>query len=187
MADGKSNNLTELLHQLQDGDDSAMERLFPLVYDELKALAAYLSRNPNHTLQPTALVHEAYVRLMKSDPAWNDRTHFFNVAAMAMRQLLRDHARHHAARKRGGALNRVTFDERLVADRNELNLVAFDEALQQLEQRDERQARVVELRFIVGLSIEETAKVLKVSPRTVNVDWKMAQAWLRRAMDKLED
>ncbi|MCB9854209.1 MAG: sigma-70 family RNA polymerase sigma factor [Phycisphaerales bacterium] len=182
VSDSKVDNVTKLLGEIRDGDRSALERLFPIVYQELKALAAHISRNPRHTLQPTALVHEAYVRLVRQDGSWNDRKHFFHVAAKAIRQVLVDHARRRDASKRGGGGERITFSESLDSGRGDLNLVEFEDALKVLESRDERQARIVEMRFIVGLTIEETADVLGVSPRTVNVDWQMARAWLRREL-----
>lgn len=182
MNESDLDNVTRLLGEIRAGDRTAIERLFPIVYQELKALAVHISRDPRHTLQPTALVHEAYVRLVRQDGSWNDRKHFFHVAAKAIRQVLIDHARRRDADKRGAAGERVTFSEALDSRRDDLDLVEFEDALRVLESRDERQARVVELRFIVGLSIEETADVLGVSPRTVNVDWQMARAWLRREL-----
>jgi RNA polymerase sigma factor (TIGR02999 family) len=175
-------NVTKLLGEIRGGDRSAFEKLFPIIYLELKALAAHISGDPRHTLQPTALVHEAYVRLARQEGSWTDRKHFFHVAARAMRQVLIDHARRRDADKRGGAGERVTFAEALDSRQGDLDLVEFEDALSVLESRDERQARVVELRFIVGLSIDDTADVLGVSPRTVNVDWQMARAWLRREL-----
>lgn len=180
--DSEPDNVTRLLGEIREGDRTAFEKLFSIVYQELRALAAHLSRDPRHTLQPTALVHEAYVRLVRQDGSWNDRKHFFHVAAKAIRQVLIDHARRRGADKRGGAGDRVTFSEVLDSGAADLNLVEFEDALSALESRDERQAHVVELRFIVGLSIDETADVLGVSPRTVNVDWQMARAWLRREL-----
>lgn len=174
--------MTRLLSEIRNGDRTALERLFPIVYQELRALAAHISRDPKHTLQPTALVHEAYVRLVRQDGSWNDRNHFFHVAAKAIRHVLIDHARKKGADKRGANGEAATFSEALDSNSGELNLVEFEDALNALESRDERQARVVELRFIVGLSIEETADILGVSSRTVNVDWQMARAWLRREL-----
>ncbi len=177
-------NVTQLLDALRCGDASARQRLFPLVYDELRALAGHLQRNPNHTVQPTALVHEAFMRMVGADSRPHDRRHFFNVAATAMRQVLVDHARRQQARKRDAVRERLSVHGNLADDDagTSLDLLDFEEALQQLERTDPRQARVVELRFIVGLSIAEVAQILEVSPRTVNVDWKMAQAWLKRTI-----
>ena len=177
-----SGEVTRLLGEIRAGDRTALERLLPVIYQELRALAAHVSRDPQHTLQPTALVHEAYVRLARQDGGWSDRKHFFHVAAMAIRQVLIDHARRGDAHKRGAQRERLTFADGLTDGPAELDLVDFNDALTVLESRDSRQARVVELRFIVGMSIEETAEVLGVSPRTVNVDWQMARAWLRREL-----
>lgn len=176
--------VSQLLVQMRDGDSAAAERLFPLVYDELRGLAGHLQRSPRHTLQPTALVHEAFMRMVGKEAAWNDRRHFLNVAAMAMRQILIDHARRRQAQKRDGVRERLSFHRNLEDEsaEAELDLIDFEEALQALEAVSPRQARVVELRFIVGLSIKDVAELLEVSPRTVNVDWQMARAWLRRAM-----
>lgn len=179
-----SESVTQLLAELRGGDESAAERLFPVVYEELRGLAGHVQRDRQHTLQPTALVHEAYMRLAGQAGDWSDRRHFFNVAALAMRQILIDHARRRRARKRDGVRERLSFQNNL-ADREEeteFDLLDFEDALQALEKVDPRQARVVSLRFLAGLSIEDVAAALEVSPRTVNVDWQMARAWLRRAM-----
>jgi len=181
-SESESGEVTRLLGEIRAGDRTALERLLPVIYQELRALAAHVSRDPHHTLQPTALVHEAYVRLARQDGEWTDRKHFFHVAAKAIRQVLIDHARREDAVKRGGQRERLTFADGLTDGPAELDLVDFNDALTVLESRDPRQARVVELRFIVGMTIEETAEVLGVSPRTVNVDWHMARAWLRREL-----
>lgn len=185
--DPGGSDVTRLLGEIRAGDRSALDRLFPIVYEELRSLAAHVSRNPNHTLQPTAIVHEAFLRLAQNDGSWANRRHFFNVAAMAMRRLLIDHARRQKAAKRSGKRERLSFAEGMLAegiskDASEFDLVDFEDALAALEARDARQARVVELRFIVGLSVEETAEVLGISTRSVNVDWNLARAWLRRAL-----
>lgn len=160
--------------------------LLPLVYDELRGLAvAYLHRErANHTLQPTALVHEAYARLAdRTRGAWKTRADFVAVAAATMRRVLVDHARRVRAQKRGGNAGRIALtDAMLQAHSDEVDLLALDEALCALASLNERQSRVVELRFFGGLSVDETAEVLEVSPRTVDVDWSMARAWLRRAL-----
>jgi RNA polymerase sigma-70 factor, ECF subfamily len=160
-------------------------RLMTLVYDELRALAAswFRQQPANHTLQPTALVHEAYVRLNQTpNTQWRDRTHFFAVAATAMRRILVDHARHRQTGKRGkGECTRITLDEAawLAADHDrEVDILELDSALSRLEKLDQRQCRIVELRFLAGMSVEETAKALGVSARTVKLDWSMARAWL---------
>ena len=185
-ASSSAESVTVLLNRMQAGDRQAFDRLFEMVYAELRALAAHLLHSPSHTLQPTALVHEAFVRLAQHDGGWNDRRHFFNMAAKAMRQLLIDHARRHKAQKRDRPRARLTLADTPAAPATELDLVDFSEALARLETHDPRQARVVELRFVLGLSIEETAAALELSPRTVNVDWQLARAWLRRALESAD-
>lgn len=182
---------TQLLEQMQAGDRQAAEKLLPLVYEEFRQLARhYLQQErANHTLQPTALVHEAYMKLIdQSRVNWQGRTHFFAVAAQAMRRILVDHARHHLRLKRGGGQHRVMLDENVALsakDRDE-DVVALDEALQKLADFDPRQAKVVEMRFFAGLSVEEVAEQLGVSKRTVEGDWTMARAWLSRELKKDE-
>ncbi len=154
----------------------------PLVYDELRALAeAYLQRErPDHTLQATALVHEAYMRLIKQeDVDWQNRAHFFAVAAQAIRRILVDHARGHQSAKRGGDRKRVHLDQNLTLPEPDLDLLALDEALEELARLHERQARIVELHFFGGLSLKEVAEYLGLSSRTIDGDWYMARAWLR--------
>jgi RNA polymerase sigma-70 factor, ECF subfamily len=157
--------------------------LILLLYDELHALAQrWFRRQPkDHTLQPTALVHEVYLRLSQSShPQWRDRTHFFAVAAAAMRRVLVDHARERRALKRGGGrLARIDLDPALIAAPAGVDIIALDAALTRLAALNERQSRIVELRFLGGLTVEETAAFLGVSPRTVKLDWNMARAWLR--------
>lgn len=185
---GPSDNadITRILQRASDGDDSAVNRLMPLVYDELRALAeSYLQRErPDHTLQATALVHEAYVRLVRQeDVEWKNRAHFFAVAAQAIRRILVDHARTRQRAKRGGDRQRVRLDEDVaLLEERELDLLALDEALGRLATLHERQARIVELRFFGGLGLKEVAEILEVSPRTVDGDWSMARAWLRREL-----
>ncbi len=170
------------------GDPAAAEQLLPLVYEELRALAAsfFARQAPGHTLQPTALVHEAYFRLARNENIeWESRAHFMAVAASAMRQILINHARDKGAAKRGGGRQRVTLDENVMpgsgADR-ELDLLAIDQALQKLADLSERQARIVELRFFSGLTIAEAAHVLGVGTTTVEDDWQLAKAWLAREL-----
>jgi RNA polymerase sigma factor (TIGR02999 family) len=167
-------------------DDRQVDALLPVVYEELRRLAgAYLRRErPGQTLQPTALVHEAYLRLMKDRPdRWQNRAHFCAIAAHSMRQILIERARARGAQKRGGAQPRVTLDEGLIAGESpSVDLVALNEALERLEALDAEQARLVELRFFGGLTIEETAEVLNVSPITVKRDWTLARAWLYREL-----
>ena len=161
-----------------------MDKLIPLVYDELRQIARrYLRRErPDHTLQTTALVHEAYLRLVDHKKAeWQTRVHFFAAAAQLMRHILVDYARSHCANKRGGDKCRVTFDEAIVTTREKgADLLALDEALDTLATLDPQQSRVVELRVFGGLTVEETAEAMEISPRTIKRDWSMAKAWLRR-------
>ena len=179
-----------MLREASQGNSAAAARLLPLVYDELRALAASALRRErgNHTLQPTALVHEAFLRLIDQTHAeYKSRTHFFAVGAQAIRRILVDHARQHHAAKRGGDWMKVTLDQAAAAAsaaNEEINLLGLDEALTKLAALDERQSKVVELRFFGGLSVEETAAMLDVSPRTVEEDWRMARAWLKREMEK---
>jgi len=184
MVDPSSHNITHLLKEWSDGDAQALERLTPLVYEELRQQAArYLRRERHaHTLQTTALINEAYVRLIDvKDVQWQSRTHFFAIAANLMRRVLVDHARHRDAAKRGGAQIRLTLsDVDAVTKEKDIELLAIDEALTRLAVLDPQQARVVELRFFSGLSVEETAAALGISPKTVKRDWSVARAWLRR-------
>jgi RNA polymerase sigma-70 factor, ECF subfamily len=175
--------VTELLVRFRKGDREAEAQLIPLVYNELRHLASrYLNRERgDHTLQPTALVHEAFLRLAsENQPEWQDRAHFFGVAAKLMRQILVDHARRHHSLKRGGDCQRSAMTETLLvySPEKSAELLALDEALQRLATQDERQCRVVEMKFFAGLNIEEIAAVLDVSPRTVKREWTMARAWL---------
>lgn len=182
--------LTRLFLDLENGDEQAVERIFPLVYDELRGMAAHYMRAERraHTLQPTALVHESYVRLLgpqKVGP--KSRSHFLWMAARAMRQILVEHARARNAQKRGGGAQKISL-ERLPdhpEDRDPL-LLALDDALGELSRLDERQANVVELRFFGGFTIEETADVLGLSHATVERDWKVAKAWLSRQIQRTE-
>jgi RNA polymerase sigma-70 factor (ECF subfamily) len=170
-------------------DRQSLDSLLPLVYQELRRLAAaYIRRErPGYTLQPTALVNEAYLRLLKDDPArWQNRAHFCAIAAHSMRQILIERARARAAQKRGGARARVTLDEALVAGgERSIDLVALDEALERLAAIDPEQARLVELRFFGGLTVEETADAMDISPATVKRHWTVARAWLARELKGL--
>src|SRR5260370_39009786 len=167
--------ITQLLKNWSDGDADAPARLIPLVYDELRRLASqYMNQERgDHTLQPTALVHEAYLRLVdQTRVTWKNRAHFFGIAAQAMRRILIDHARAHAREKRGGSARRLSLDEAaIMPEERAADLVALDEALQSLAKFDERKARVVELRFFGGLSVDETAEVLDLHRATVMRDW----------------
>lgn len=178
--------ITRLLVAWGEGDESALAGLTPLVYEELHRLAHhYMGRErPGHTLQTSALVNEAYVRLIDwKNVQWQSRAHFFAVSAQLMRRILVDFARARGYAKRGGGAPAVTLDEAaLVSDSKGSDIVALDEALVSLDELDARQSRVVELRFFGGLSIEETAEVLKVSPGTVRRDWSLARAWLHREL-----
>jgi RNA polymerase sigma factor (TIGR02999 family) len=177
--------VTQLLVRWTEGDQQALADLLPLVYDELRRLARrYLQQErPGHTLQSTALVHEAYLRLVDQNVSWQNRAHFFGIAAQMMRRILVDHARSRSAAKRGDGACRVTLDEGLVAlAERDLDLVALDAALSNLAKIDPQQAKIVELRFFAGLSIEDTSEALHISPATVKRDWAMAKAWLHREM-----
>lgn len=180
--------VTDLLVRWQNGEGQALEALIPLVYEELRRTARrYLQQErPDHTLQSTALVHEAYVRLIGQDlPEFKNRAHFFAVAATLMRQILVDHARSHGADKRGGASPKLELDKALgVYEVRGADLIALDDALNALAALDPQQSRVVELRYFTGLSIEETADALHISPATVKRDWTTARAWLSREMDR---
>ena len=180
--------VTELLGRWQAGEEQALDALIPLVYEELRRTArAYLRQErSDHTLQGTALVHEAFVRLVGQDlPEFQNRKHFFAVAATLMRQILVDYARTHAAEKRGGTATELSLDECLPLDASRSrDLLALDDALNGLARLDPRQSRIVELRYFTGLSIEETAEVLGISPATVKRDWTTARAWLQREMNR---
>lgn len=179
-------DVTQWLAHCKDGDKQALESLLPLVYDELhrQAVRAFRRERAGHTLQPTALVNEVYLKLVdqhKTD--WQNRAQFFGVAAQMMRRILVSHARARRADKRGGGDARITLQEGVVAaPQRELNLLAVDEALTKLEAIDPEKSRMVELRFFSGLSVEETAAVLGVSPRTVDRQWQTAKAWLHREL-----
>jgi RNA polymerase sigma factor (TIGR02999 family) len=181
-----SQEITRLLLAWGSGDQSALDALMPLVYDELRRLAKrYMRRqNPGHTLQTTALVNEAYLRLIDSSRVrWQDRTHFFAISAQLMRRVLVDFARAKNSLKRGGEQIQITLDEQIAAPfEKETNLVALDEALQNLAQLSQRQSRIVELRYFGGLSEEEIAETLEISTRTVRRDWNLARAWLFREL-----
>lgn len=180
--------VTQLLNQWSEGDQAALDRLFPFVYDELRRLAnAYLRRErPGHTLQSTALVHEAYLRLVgQREIRWQNRAHFFGIAAQVIRHILVDHARGRISAKRGGGAVNLSLDEGLaVPNKQDLDVVALDDALQGLAKIDPQQSRIVELRFFGGLSIEETAEVVGVSTATVKRDWSVAKAWLYREVSR---
>lgn len=176
--------ITDLLVAWSSGDEHALEQLLPLVYDELRQIAnLYLRRErPDHTLQPTALVNEVYLRLIDQQRVtWQNRAHFFGVAAQMMRRILVSHARARLAAKRGGGEQPITLEEGLtLSAKRDVNLLALDEALTRLETIDPDKSRLVELRFFSGLTVDETAEVMSISPRTVDRQWQTAKAWLHR-------
>jgi len=181
-------DVTQLLVAWGNGDQTARDQLMPLVYTELHRLAHrhIKKERPGHTLQTSALVNEAFLRLVdQRDVHWQSRAHFFGIAAQMMRRILVDYARSRRYAKRGGDARQVSLDEELmVTNQRNADVVGLDDALTELASIDERKSRVVELKFFAGLSIEETAEVLGVSPGTVMRDWTLAKAWLRRAMSK---
>jgi RNA polymerase sigma factor (TIGR02999 family) len=186
MADDARDNVSQVLEDMKKGDNRAADKLLPLVYDEFRALARhYLAQErANHTLQPTALVHEAYMKLVDQTRVdWQGRSHFFAVAAQAMRRILVDHARSRQRDKRGGGRARVILDDDVaLSPQKDEDVLALDESLQRLAKLDPRQAKVVELRFFGGMSVEEVAQALGVSKRTVEGDWTFARAWLSREL-----
>ena len=181
-----AHSVTQLLEQWNNGDRDALNHLMPLIYEELGKMARrYMGQqNPGHTLQTTALIHEAYLRLVKQkEKHFQNRAHFFGVAAQAMRHILVDYARSRNSAKRGGGARPISLEEAaLVTPERAAELVAFDDALNELAKLSKRQSRVVELRYFGGLSVAETATVLEVSPETVMRDWNMAKTWLYRAL-----
>jgi len=185
-AQGESQEVTRLLLAWNDGDEGALEKLVPLVYGELRRLAKrqMWGEHPDHTLQTTALINEAYIKLVDlRNVHWQNRAHFFALCARLMRRILVDFARSRHYAKRGGGAQRISLDESLVVSpAHSTDLVAVDDALKALAKVDARKAQMVELRFFGGLTVEETAEVLKVSPETVQRDWKLAKAWLLREL-----
>ena len=183
MSEQAPNEITRMLIELTDGNQEVVNQILPHIYDELKRLASsYLRRERvNHTLQPTALVHEAYMKLIDQKRVqWQNRAHFFGIAAQVMRRILMDHARKHQADKRGGEAEKLPIEEEIlvVSHEKSAELIALDDALQTLAGIDEQKAKIVELRYFGGLSIEETAEVMGVSVPTINRQWRMAKAWL---------
>ena len=178
-----------LLREWSGGNREALNELLPLIYDDLhKQAARYLRRErQDHTLQPTALINEAYLKLIdQRDVNWQNRMHFFGIAAQAMRRILVDHARTKHREKRGGDNEELPLDEALTVavDEKNIDLIALDEALTRLEKKDQQQARIVELRYFSGLSLEETAEALNISRTTATRDWAMARAWLNRELTR---
>ena len=188
MGQTSTNEITKLLHGWQGGDGAALDALVPVVYKELRRLAHYELRKerPDHTLQSTALVHEAYFRLVGRDlPQWEGRTHFFAIAAQLMRQILVDYARRRRASKRGSGVCMLTLDDAMAMPQGkDVDVVAVDDALNTLAEVDPRQSRVVELRFFAGLSLEETSEVMGIATATVQRDWTAARAWLHREISR---
>ena len=189
MCEDASHSVTHLLAKWRAGDQEAFKALIPLVYHELRRIARHYVRQerPDHTLQSTALVHEAYLRLMRQESAdIENRAHFFAVAAHLMRQILVDHARRHRALKRGSGLKLELNEAISVEVPPNVDLIGLDTALNELARLDPQQSRIVEMRFFAGLSIQDTAKIVGVSPATVKREWATARAWLRRELDKAE-
>lgn len=183
--DRATHDLTQVLNAAADGDSAAAAQVLPLLYDELHRLArARLARTPpGQTLQPTALVHEAYVKLVQhGDPGWRGRRHFFAAAAAAMRQILVDRARRKASEKHGGGAKRSHEEPEIALEPPREDILALHEALTKLEQEDARKGQIVMLRYFAGLSPEETAEAMDVSPRTIEREWRYIKAWLRREM-----
>jgi RNA polymerase sigma factor (TIGR02999 family) len=188
MNNASAEEVSRLLERLEEGDRGVYAELLPLVYDELHAIAAgYLRRErADHTLQPTALVNEAYLRIAKRDaPAWKDRRHFYRAAAAVMRSILVNHARDRRRQKRGGQGQRLPLDESLAAfEERAIDLISLDDALTRLAALDRRQSELVELRFFAGLELREIAELLGIAERTVQADWALARAWLRRELSE---
>ncbi len=184
----ENQGVTDLLIKFSDGKREAVDQLLPLIYDELKRIAAnYLRRErSDHTLQPTALVNEAYMKMVDiTQVSWQNKAHFIGVAANQMRRILVDHARHHNAQKRGGEFHILTLNEEIdKADEQSAELIALDDALTELAKMDPIKAKIVELRYFGGLTTEETAEVLEVSPITIKRHWKITKAWLYGQLSK---
>jgi RNA polymerase sigma factor (TIGR02999 family) len=181
--------ITKFLNEIKSGNKEALAELLPLVYDELRRLAGshFKNERSNHTLQPTALVHEAYLRLMRQNEVeWQDRAHFFGIAARLMREILIEYARTRHRRKRGGNdRTQIALDDAVsFNNQSQLDIIAVDEALTKLEQLDERQARIVEMKFFGGLQVEEIAEALDISPATVKRDWSSAKLLLSRMLNE---
>jgi RNA polymerase sigma factor (TIGR02999 family) len=188
MASETSHNVTVLLEKWSGGDQKALGELMPLVYGELRRLAGshFRRERPGHTLQSTAVVHEAFMRLVdQRNVRWQNRAHFYGIAAQMIRRILLDYARSHQAGKRGAGAVKLQLDEALgVPQQADLDIVALNDALDRLAELDERQSRIVELRYFSGLSIEETAEVLQLSPATIKREWNSARAWLFRELSR---
>lgn len=188
MSDSATDDILRLARAVNAGSRDAIDQLLPRVYEELRGIAVNFLRSErnDHTLQPTALVHEAYLRLLNQrSVGWEDRTHFFAAAATVMRRILVDHARAHKAAKRGGGRRRTALDDAVALfEKRALDLVGLDQALEKLGKIDERKSRIVELRFFGGLTVDETSKVLDIRRRTVEREWTLAKAWLRGELQR---
>ncbi len=186
-----SPNITVVLQAISKGDHQATNRLMPMVYEQLRELAGNFMKQQaaSHTLHPTALVNEAYVKLCgKDDVDWRSRSHFFAAGAQAMRRILVDHARSKKRNKRGGEFTRVEFNEGLLeTEQNNEDILALNDALEKLSLLDDRQAKIVELRFFGGLTTQEVAEALNLSKRTIELEWNMTRAWLRRELSGRSD
>jgi RNA polymerase sigma factor (TIGR02999 family) len=185
MVERNSSRVTELVLRLGKGEAQVADELLPLVYEQLRAIASsmFLAQPAGHTLQPTAVVHEAWLKIAGPEQGWEGRSHFFSVAARAMRQVLTDHARARRTDRRGQGWRKLTFDDRLGEANRDYDLVDVDDALRRLGEANERHARVVELRLFAGLTVDEVATVIGVTPRTIKLDWRSARAWLRHALE----
>lgn len=189
MAETSPREVTQLLQEWANGDQAALEELVPLVYDELRRLASrYMRRErQGHTLQTSALINEAYLRLVdQKNVKWHNRSHFYGVAAQVMRHILVDHARSRSRAKRGGGFQIESLDEQAVITSEAAEVLALDEALKKLAEMDERKSQIVEMKFFGGLTTEEVAEVLNITSRTVEREWRKAKAWLNRAIVKGE-
>lgn len=187
MVSGAPESATQILDSIRKGEKDAQERLFRIVYEELRRMAHHhMSKEAHHvTLQTTALVNEAYLRLFKDEKVeYENRRHFFGAAAQAMRRILIDRARERLSIKRNWGNKRITLDENVPDAERPVDVLALDEALKRLTQESPRQAEVVEYRYFLGLTVQETAELLAIAPRTVNSDWQLAKAWLRREISK---
>jgi RNA polymerase sigma factor (TIGR02999 family) len=181
-----SRPITQLLHQWREGNREALDQLMPLIYDELRRLAGHYlkSERPSHTLQATALVNEAYIRLVDMDVPWEDRAHFFAVAARLLRRILVDHAKSHRRAKRGGGQAQVTLNEYVASGETDKDIIALDDSLRSLAEFDERKSQIIELHFFGGLTYEEMAEALRISPATVHRELRLAKAWLHHELNK---
>jgi RNA polymerase sigma factor (TIGR02999 family) len=191
MTQPPTHEVTQLLIEWSNGDKTALDKLMPLIHEELRGLAHHYMRRErsDHTLQTSALVNEAYIRLVnRKGVQWQNRAHFFAIAAQSMRSILVDHARSHAYAKRGGGAHKIELDEAMIVSQERAaEVVALDGALKELAEFDPQQSRIVELRFFGGLTIEETAEVVKLSPATIKREWSTAKAWLYHQLSNIDE